>query len=624
MSGAIPDHGEILRRRGVDRIVYFHTDHFEPWQKRRDLSPGDLLDLNIARMQAFAERVPQRHFARRLTLHYLPEIAAVADKGQGLIGVDGDGLGIVPRTADQDARIRSGFAEVEGVHDFDFQVHFHHEGLTWNTDYSQRGPHRAHFAANDVALNRARFDIGLAEALRRIRQDTGRRLDRWFFVHGLWALNASDLDACSITDEIIRLKAAGALGDFTFPAGRPQCDPAFDAPALVRPFDGAKCYSEARADPRPAGSVPVADRFFIWSSRAANGDCSLDFATEAVAANFANVDAWAARLLLNGFQRDGTLYVKTHAHSQFPFYFTAESGRRGGMFPHERDEVARLIERFETAAGSVGGRVDYLHAGEVYDELTATTQAPAVYGYAATDLTLSRAAIDAADAAAMAVMAERIARDGAAAHGLDGTYEMLVGRGRAILPVEIEVANLVQRVFPPDRPIIHNRTAVGILPLAIALAGRRVTSVERMAKRLDVQQSILDRLETAHAGLKQRYALRRGTLVDMRIGAVRGACLLFTDASPPLSDAELLGVFALFDAAEMVLFDALRFGARRVGKDVPAFVDRLRGAIRAQVEPVLDLGDDGKYFLVDNRDRSRGQAPASQWRRLLGRLLGRA
>jgi len=149
MAGAIPDHADILKRRGVDRVVYFHTDHFEPWQKRRDLAPRDLLELNAARLQAFAERVTQRHFARRLTLHYLPEIAGAADGRKELIGVEGDGIGIAPRDPRHDARVRSAFAEVEGVHDFDFQVHFHHEGLTWNTDYTQRGPHRAHFARRD-------------------------------------------------------------------------------------------------------------------------------------------------------------------------------------------------------------------------------------------------------------------------------------------------------------------------------------------------------------------------------------------------------------------------------------------------------------------------------------------
>jgi len=615
MAGAIPDHADILKRRGVDRVVYFHTDHFEPWQKRRDLAPRDLLELNAARLQAFAERVTQRHFARRLTLHYLPEIAGAADGRKELIGVEGDGIGIAPRDPRHDARVRSAFAEVEGVHDFDFQVHFHHEGLTWNTDYTQRGPHRAHFAANDVALNRARFDVGLAEVLRRIRNDTGRPLDRWFFIHGLWALNASDCEVCTITDEILRLKAAGALGDFTFPAGRPQCDPPFDAPALVRPFDGAKCYADGRADPQPAGTVDLAERFFIWSSRASTSDCSLDFETEAVAANFAHVDAWAARLLLNGFQCGGTLYVKTHAHSQFPFYFSEASGRPGGLFPHERDEVARLIDAFEVAAAAVGGRVDYLQASQVYDELVAPRPADAVYGHPPTGLTLPRTSIDAANTAAMAVMAERIGRDGAAAHGLDGTYEMLVGRGRAILPVEIEVANLVQRVFPPDLPIVHNRTAVGILPLALALAGRTVVSIERMAKRLDVQRAVLDRLAATHAGLERRYQLRRGTLPDLRAQAVRGTCLLFTDASPPLSDEDLGQVLALFGVAEVVLFDALRFGARRVARDVPAFVERVAAASGVPVEPVLDLGDDGKYFLVDNR----GRTPARPWwRRLFG------
>jgi len=101
----------------------------------------------------------------------------------------------------------------------------------------------------------------------------------------------------------------------------------------------------------------------------------------------------------------------------------------------------------------------------------------------------------------------------------------------------------------------------------------------------------------------------------LRAQAVRGTCLLFTDASSPLSDEELGQVLALFGVAEVVLFDALRFGARRVARDVPAFVERVAAASGVPVEPVLDLGDDGKYFLVDNR----GRTPARPWwRRLFG------
>ncbi|MFW2831635.1 hypothetical protein [Sphingomonas sp. ID0503] len=598
-SPIVPDHGEILRRRGVDRIVYFHTDHFEPWRDDPGLTGADAFAASLDRVVRYSERVSERYYARRLTLHYLPKLAF---QGRGdmasMLHVEGDGIGIIRRTAEQDAAAAAAFAAMDPRQDFDLQVHFHHEALTYNTHYAQRKSLRRHHRENDVAVNRLRFDLGLAECLRRVRNDTGRALPQWFFVHGVWALNASDPEVCSITDEISRLKAAGGLGDFTFPAGRPHCDPSFDRPALVRPFDAVKCYARDRADPRAPGTIDPADRFFIWSSRVSHGDCSLDFFSEGVAANFRNIDAWASRLLLNGYQRGSTLYVKTHAHSVFPFYFTEESGRPAGMFPHERDEVARLIECFEDAAAAVGGHVAYLQASEVYAELMRPPEPQAVDGYVETSLTFPRAAIDRADATGLTVLRERIAGTGAEAAALAGHYEMLVARERIILPAEIEIANLVERMVPRDMTIVHHRSAAGILSNALASGGRRVRSVERSRKRVEVQQEIARRLGS-------RLHVSHGRLEALKPGVLRGRALLLVDAGSPLDTVQMDAVISSFDTADLVILDVLRFGGRRQAAEIGPIVARLKSVDGRPAEPILDLGDDGKFYLIDNRSVKR-------------------
>lgn len=602
---------EVLARRGADRIVLFHSDHFEPWGRRGRTPPAEWRARGLDRVHRFAERMRALPHARRLGLFYLPELDIVAAR-DGVIGVPGDAFGIAPREPGDEAAIRAGFAALPADCGFDWQVHFHHERLTWNRR-SRAHPFAEAFAVHDPALDRQRFDIGLAEALRRIRNDTGRALDRWFFVHGLWALNASDLDVCSITDEIARLKAAGCIGDFTFPAGRQHCDPPFDEPSLVRPVDAPKGYAAPTADPRPphAGG---ADRFFIWASRDFHPDASLDFEAAPVAANFANPEPWAERLLLNAVQRGSTLYVKTHAHSLATFYFDQRSGRPGGQFPHEHDGVKRLVGMFEAAAAAVGGRLDHLTPSEVHDELVAeAAEAPSPWGYAEAGLSFPRAAIERAEAATFATLADRLERMGEEEGGLGAHFRALVERGRVIQPHEVELLNVVQRVVPPTMPIVALRSAVGVVPLALALGGREVVAIEGDRRRNAAQAAVADVVRGREPGIEHRFAMRKIAPAAVAPADVRGRCLLLTDMETALTGEGRAHLHTLFGEAAIVIFDAGRLHERRRGDEAASFGASVTGAGGRRAVPLLDLGDDARYFLLDNRPagEAAGLAPAS-------------
>jgi hypothetical protein len=112
-----------------------------------------------------------------------------------------------------------------------------------------------------------------------LRHDTGAPLEKWAFVHGMWALNGSDRTVCQIDIEMEILMEHGCWGDFTFPAGRRHCDPKLlGQPYTCRPFKAPKAYDDPRGEPIAmdvgAGAIRD-DRFLIWNSRAKHNVCSL-------------------------------------------------------------------------------------------------------------------------------------------------------------------------------------------------------------------------------------------------------------------------------------------------------------------------------------------------------------
>ena len=224
---------DIVKRRGVRRVAYFHCDHFEPWR-----GGGPAIEDYAANVLRFADCSAANEFARRLTLFYKPQVVIARAGTKGFIAATpGDSLGFRPRTAKQETIYAGAMRGLLDRSGHEIQVHLHHEGYTYNT--SHRDPEIIELLERPEARggDAARFELGLNLALDAIRRETGLALERWFFVHGLWALNASDPAVCHITNEIEILMRNGCLGDFTFPAGRPKVDPFLEQPHFVRPVD---------------------------------------------------------------------------------------------------------------------------------------------------------------------------------------------------------------------------------------------------------------------------------------------------------------------------------------------------------------------------------------------------
>lgn len=362
--------------RGVTCLCYLHCDHFEPW--RFEEGTPAVGDRHADEIEAFVATTAEIPYARRLTLFTKSPLASklVADhpKAQALPG-DEIGFGKL-RRGQREAHARGLRAIVASGHEL--QLHIHHERFTRNDDYSTSPDRPGAATFRDFLLHRstpemdrARLRFHIALTLKLFRKATGLPFDRWMFVHGMWSLNGSDRDFCAVDDEIALLSSLGCRGDFTFPAPREHCNPAPDAPYLVHPVTAPKGYDAPGADIVPADGRAAEGRFFLWSSAVSARFCSLDTVSRSFASLSEDPLRWAIGLIDGAVERDGAIYVKTHAHSMMGDYF---SGPRP-IYPHIHPAVARLFDLLLGAAERAGLAFDPLTAGEAYSRFVAPDSA---------------------------------------------------------------------------------------------------------------------------------------------------------------------------------------------------------------------------------------------------------
>ncbi len=354
-----------LQKRGVQRLAYFHTDHFEPWRS----VPGRPPDLARAvdDVEQFALRCEAIEFARRSSLFVKSNVNfAVSDERDLHRASPEDRLGFVPRDAANRAIGKAMLAPVVDL-GMELQVHIHHENFVWNG--TLKDPATRDYLATPLgkALGPARLELAVRLNLELLREDTGIALDRWFFIHGHWALNGSDPGECTVVREIEMLMRNGCLGDFTQPAGRPHVDSRIGEPYLVKPVARAKGYDSEEAQPIAAAGSKTDDRFFLWATALPHTSASIDIYSKSVERRTEQPTLLGMAQAENGVLIDGTLYVKTHGHSMAPVYW-----EQGGIpFPHAHPAIQRELGVMFEAADSAGVALEFLSCSEVYDEILA-------------------------------------------------------------------------------------------------------------------------------------------------------------------------------------------------------------------------------------------------------------
>jgi len=351
----------------IGSLIYFHTDHFEPWRNVGTRVPAvgqEIVDA-IGDFTRVCERID---FARRLSLFYKPHLNYALRRGGAVERADPDDLVcFLPRAEFEERFGRAAMQHVvAGGHEI--QLHIHHEYYTASKSHTDPAAIEWFSGPHGHRLDSARLALAIRLNREIIARETGRFPDRWFFIHGQWGLNGSDEESCTINDEIDVLMRNGCLGDFTFPAGRAVVNPRIQVPYFSRPVNAPKGYDLPEAEPEiAAGNAAAAERkFFTWACAASSLHCSIDYMSETSRRHLGDTEK-AAKALVDGSYRAGrSLFIKTHAHSMHSHYF---ENARLPVFPHQYPATQSLFSVIFEAAERSGVAVRFATASEAYAAL---------------------------------------------------------------------------------------------------------------------------------------------------------------------------------------------------------------------------------------------------------------
>lgn len=513
---------DLLKSRECEAVCYFHTDHFEPWSFAIDDSAARAVE----RMAAMARSSP---YACRLSLFYsvfVPyRLAAGRAPEDDEICVPGDGVAFAARSPRQEETAREAIRPLVSADRHEMHLHVHHEFWTRNTSNFDQPVSQWVNAHSTQAMDRDRLDLHFGLCKAAIAREIGVPFDRWAFIHGNWALNASDPLICHVTDEIAMIMRHGGFGDFSFPAGRAYCDPKLETPFTCLPLDLPRAYDDPRADPRPIGAQTRAlrpDRFLVWNSPIKSAFSSLDYYSAANRALLRTperiVAAWLGKSVCLGRK----LFIKTHAHSMKWEYKLAEPG---SVIPHCYPDVVAVFECLARVCDRARIELRFSTVNEVtrnLAELDGAIIAPAPETPAVRrpppDIARPAAALPpaallppAAPAAVAAELAEMhrqwIAGDGAK-FPADELYQAKLARNAALEPYEIALAMAIAARCPPATTrVVEIGTGWGGFAILLARLGFDVLGFEGNVRRHAACRWHIDEAVRRSPGLRDRLRL---------------------------------------------------------------------------------------------------------------------
>lgn len=607
-----------LRNMDVAGLVYFHTDHFEPWRPvgRAPAVGPEIVDA-IGDFCRLTERID---FARRLTLFYKPHLNYALRTGADLIRADPrDLVGFLPRAEQEERFGRDAMREVAGsAHDT--QIHIHHEYYTATTAHTD--PEAVAWFAGPLghALDRQRFELAIRLNRGILARETGRNPTRWFFVHGHWALNGSDDTSCTITDEIDILLRSGCCGDFTFPAGRQHVNPRIKVPYLCRPFDAPKGYDRPEAEPEIAlGNASAAtSKFFIWASPATSLYCSLDYMSPASRRQIENTEKAARDLIDNAYVADRRLFIKTHSHSMHSYYF---EHARVPVIPHQYPPAQTLLSVIFEAAALAGLEIQFLTAPEVYDLLVTAQKKPeidlvATYLKPANQVRAgalkvpqpARAPVAPARAlelvreTAAATLQQRIDALGVRDSGAYDHYSGMLKRGFSIPRYELTALDIVRGQVPRLSAYHEIGSGIGTLPFLLALNGFPSIGIECDRRRHETALAIWRELSVKVEPAKPDCRLILGRFpAGVSKHDTSDALAIFTDFVTTQTPEHRWAIFDGLLRYPYVLLDLRRFCVLREGSQ--AQVQLLRELLAHGFTQIGDIppATDSAFVLLRNQ-----------------------
>ncbi|WP_422002547.1 methyltransferase domain-containing protein [Reyranella sp.] len=649
------DLADILRSRAIRCVYYFHADHFEPW------SLG--LNEKTARgVERFGEMSRKSPYGSRISLFYCPYVPYyLTPEGEKSPGrrVDGDSVTFGSRSSEQEAMAERVIRPLMAAGGHEFHLHVHHEFWTRNESNFDNPVSRWVNANSTAALDERRLDLFFQLCKDVIARELGGPFDRWAFVHGNWALAASDPLICTIETELAMIMRHGGFGDFSFPAGRGYCDPKLQAPFTCLPIDGKRGYDEPASDPRQieAGSNALsADRFFIWNSPIKARYSSIDYYSEANRELFKDPSAVLAQWLGNSVSLGPDLFIKTHAHSMKWEYGISEDG---SPIPHCHPDVVRIFDELMRVCDRAGVEFKPVTVNQVMDLVGAFDRgadpsaaraawyrepmapvaadasivpvpgrrrakpaAPVVAHAVAGGATVQLRAEAAPPADPFAVLGREMASvlrawlrdDVVHAQGAGDFYRDLLAGDHVLQDYERAVLDYVRAECPAEgSTIVEVGVGYGILSLLLAASGYEVIAFEGDPSRFAGLQALVKAME-GHVGRGGgKVTPVRGWFPDALDASMlrpnRRNVLVTTNivasASAKRQDA-ILEAARRFDD---LLIDTTRFGIRRYDPDV---AESFRAKITAVSRPMRSVWRKGPNEIWHFRTFRNGEAPASQ------------
>lgn len=615
MSLSTADLAEILKKRQIKAVYYFHTDHFEPWS----LGINERTARGVERMREMSAASP---FARKMSLFYCPFVPYNIDLSETrrAVGhrVDGDAVVFGPRIADQEKLARDVIRPLVAEDRHEMHLHVHHEFWTRNDSNFDAAVSRWVNANSTAELDEKRLDLGFRVFKEVVSKDTGEPFDRWAFIHGNWALAGSDPMICKIESELRIIMRHGGFGDFSFPAGRGHCDPKLMAPFTCLPIDVKRAYDDPAADARLIGNDALKPgRFFIWNSPIKANYSSLDYYSASNCELFKDPARMVSEWLSGSVSLGGNLFIKTHAHSMKWEYEIFQPDSR---IPHCHPDIVAIFEELLRVCDQVGIEFHPITVNEVMQLMQShdavgmshdaskgaveapflpcnTTPehiepepAPPLPNGSSGSATMAFDRVAALEQELASTLNKWVHSDPRGIESAGNFYLDLIKRNHVLQDYERAAFDYLALNFPADKTrIVEVGVGYGILSILLAAAGYDVLAFEGNPLRLAGFEFLTSAVAGRVPGLRDRLRPVAGWFPDALDQAVlkddRQNVLLMTNVVSSATDERTEVILSGAGHFDDLLIDTTRFGVQRYGADEEQF----RASITKVCKPVSSV-----------------------------------
>ncbi|MFV3126370.1 hypothetical protein [Niveispirillum sp. KHB5.9] len=567
---------DILKRRNITSIGYFHADHFEPWSKG---TGGEY----CAGVEKFQAQSAKSRFGRKMSLFYQGFVPAAFVQEGDSRALPGDRVGFGSMPEADRLRVNEVMHPMERDFGHEMHLHIHHERWTRNTGGYDKKLSSWIDQYSTPEMDSRRLDRFIGLSLNSLSSEIARPVHHWAFVHGNWALNGSDHSICMVEDEIDILMRHGCWGDFTFPAGRGHCDPTIlDQPYTCLPAHGMKVYDLPQSQPQPVRrgqATPGSGRFLIWASPIKAAFSSLDYYSEGNRMRFRAPERMIEAWLEGSVVIDGRLFIKTHAHS---LKWEYEIPQTDAPIPHCHPDVVGIFDLLERVAEQARLPIEMMSVNEVRRWLSSGAEQPQAI-VAPQPVTIVAPVVEDGVQPGTVEWVDRFDADFGRALEvwLEGSekrqdaagafYTKRLEARELVSAYERAVIDFVRANFPPETTrLFEIGTGFGTLSTTLAALGYEVVGYEGASLRADGAEAVALALAPRYPTALSHLRIVRGFFPDAAsltsLTADKKNVLIATNIVNSFSadNQDRILRFALnFDE---FLFDTTRFGISR-GKD---------------------------------------------------------